>query len=116
MFEVECAYRQADGALNFLHDSDATDDDALAVLRVTFAVRRIFPPEPDTGAGMDWDGDVSTIEMRQVGDYSPRFSRWIVLRDAQHAAALEFLLRVHGRALWESGDEAAEALFYGEAA
>lgn len=117
MFEVECAYRLAAGALTFLHDSDVPDGhDDFCVLRVAFIVTDIYPPERDTGADWDWRGDVGVIELRATGGYSDQFNRWRTLRGTDYDTAQTFLLKVHGRELWQAGDAIAEAMFYREAA
>ncbi len=114
MYEVECAFRRENGSLTFLRDSDyheATDE--LCDLRVGFAITAIYPAEPDTGAAMDWNGDIATIEMRS---YSGNWKRWRLLRGEEFEAAKAFLLREYGAQLWAAGGEYAEAVHYGEAA
>jgi hypothetical protein len=114
MYEVECAFRRENGALLFIHEDhfrEATDD--LCDLRVRFEITAIYPAEPDTGAAMDWNGDIASIEMRS---YSVSRRRWCVLRNAELEAAKAFLLREYGAKLWAAGGEYAEALHYGEAA
>ncbi len=114
MYEVECAFRRESGALLFIHNdhfNEATDD--LCDLRVSFDVTAIYPAEPDTGAGMDWNGDISTIEMRS---YSGNWKRWQLLRHDEFEAAKAFLLREYGAQLWAAGGDYAEAVHYGEAA
>ncbi len=114
MYEVECAFRRENGSLAFIHDSDyreATDD--LCDLRVGFEITDIYPAEPDTGAAMDWNGDISTIEMRV---FTTGRRRWCLLRGAEFEAAKAFLLRHYGAQLWAAGGDYAEAVHYGEAA
>lgn len=115
MFEVECAFRRTEtGPLEFLPDTEAPEGhDDWCVLRVAFVVHQIYPREPDTGADWDWSGDIASIEARRVDADFARFRR---LRDAELEAARAFLLRVHGRELWQAGDEHVAALFLGEAA
>lgn len=115
MFKAICAYRIADdGAFAFLDPQDTPEDhQQFAELRVGFTVSDLYPPEPDIGMGWDWAGDIDSIKLRVEGG---AFTRFRTLRDADYAAARAFLLRVHGRELWEAGDVYAEALFYGEAA
>lgn len=115
MYEAECAYRIADdGALAFHHDSDVPPEhDDWCVLRVAFAVTAFYPPELAVGADWDWNGDIAAIEMRVIGANFRRFRR---LNGDAEAAARAFLLRVHGRALWQAADDWVEDRFYGEAA
>jgi len=113
MYECECAYRRDDrGGIQFIADHEANDDcDASCELRVRFAIREIYPPEKDSGSGLDWDGDIATIHMRT--NAFPRFAR---LRDEDFVAAKAFLLREHEDALWQAGYDYAEAVYLGEAA
>ena len=112
MYEAECAYHRPDGALQFLTDSQTPNDHAdFAVLKVSFDVRDIFPPESDNGSGLTWEGGIAAISMRIVDQAFER-----TLRGDEYIAARDFLLLAHGTELWESGDDYAEALFYGEAA
>lgn len=113
MYEVEVAYRPLGGdAVEFIPETACGEDHQdFCVLRVRFRVAAIYPPEPEGGAGMDWDGDIDSIHMRIV-----EFPRSKRLRDEAFVAAKTFLLREHGNALWQAGYEYAEALHYGEVA
>lgn len=114
MFAIDAAYRREGGKLVFIHEdrsNEATDD--LCDLRVRFEITAIYPAEADTGAGMDWNGDIASIEMRA---YSGHFKNWRVLHGDQLEAAKAFLLLEYGRQLWEAGGDYAQALHYGEAA
>src|SRR3989304_915311 len=112
MFEVE-AYCRRDGrgGIQLIADRDVDDAiDELCELRVRFRIDAIYPPEKDTGAGMDWDGDIDTIQMR-----TPEIPRLRRLRDEEFVAAKTFLLAEHGDALWQAGYDHAEAVHFGEA-
>jgi hypothetical protein len=112
MYEVECAYRRENGGFVFVHETqinEAIDD--LCDLRVRFAITAIYPAEPDIGAGMDWNGDIASIEIRTMG-----WRKWRILRDSEFDAAKAFLLKEYGRELWQAGDNYAEAVHYGEVA
>jgi hypothetical protein len=113
MYEVEVAYRPlAGGAVEFIPEAETGEDHQdFCVLKVRFHVAAILPPEPDVGAGMDWEGDIDTIHMRIAE--TPWSKR---LRDEAFVAAKTFLLAQHGKALWQAGYDYAEALYFGEVA
>jgi hypothetical protein len=113
MYEAEVAYRPLPGGVvEFIPDSETAEDHQdFCVLRVRFHVAEIYPPEPDVGTGMDWDGDIETIHMR-IAEF-PRSQR---LRDESFVAAKAFLLAHHEQALWQAGYDYAEALYYREVA
>jgi hypothetical protein len=113
MYEVEVAYRPlSGGAVEFIPEAETAEDHQdFCVLKVRFHVAAIYPPEPDVGAGLDWDGDIDTIHMR-IAEF-PRSKR---LRDEAFVTAKTFLLREHGKALWQAGDDFAESLHFGEVA
>lgn len=113
MYEVAVYFRRTDrGGIEFIPDAEANEDcDATCELRVRFKIHDIYPAEADTGAGMDWDGDIDTISMR-----TDEFPRWSRLRDEDFVAAKAFLLREHGDALWDAGYDYAKAVHYGEVA
>jgi hypothetical protein len=113
MYEAEVAYRPLPGgAVEFIPDSETGEDHQdFCVLRVRFHVAEIYPPEPDVGTGMDWDGDIASITMR-IAEF-PRSQR---LRDEAFVAAKTFLLAHHEQALWQAGYDYAEELHFGEVA
>jgi hypothetical protein len=113
MYECECAYRSDDnGARVFVLGDEMVDaTDTICDLRVRFAIAEIYPAEPDVGAGMDWNGDIDTIEIR-----TQCWRRWKKLNGDERAAAQSFLLLHFGAQLWQAGYEYAEAVHYGEVA
>ena len=113
MYEVEVAYRSLPGGgVEFMPEAEiAANHQDFCVLKVRFHVAAIYPPEPDVGADMDWDGDIDTISMR-IAEF-PRSKR---LRDEAFVAAKTFLLAQHGTALWQAGYEYAKALHLGKVA
>jgi hypothetical protein len=114
MYEVDCAYRRYDGGIRFIREArmnEAKDD--LATLRVTFEVTAIYPPEKDTGAGLNWNGDIASIKML---DFAGQWKRWRILRGDELEAAKTFLLEEYAEELWQAGFEHAESLHLGEVA
>jgi hypothetical protein len=114
MYECECAFRRFDGGIRFIREArmnEAKDD--LCTLRVRFEITQIFPPEKETGAEMDYLGDIATIEMRGfTGDWK----RWRVLRGEELETAKLFLLEAYGEELWNAASDHAEALYLGKVA
>ncbi len=112
MYEVECAYRRENGVRVFMRDDQLNEEtDRFCDMRVYFDVTDIYPAEASTGAAMDWNGDIVSIEIRPVG-----WGRWHGLEGADFEAAKTFLLREHAKALWEKGGQYAETLHFSEAA
>lgn len=107
MFSIETAYQRGpDGHLTFLLAEEVEDDhEDWCELEVTFAPTVFYAPEPDVGAGMDWDGDIDEIRMRTFG--APR-----ALQDVSRDNARAFLLRHYGDELYQSGADTAELMFY----
>jgi hypothetical protein len=114
MYERDCAFRRYDGGIRFIREERFNEaKDELCELKVIFNVADIYPPEKDTGAGFDWNGDIAEIRMRGfTGDWR----RWRVLRGDEFDTAQAFLLREYGSALWQAGYDYAEALHLGEVA
>jgi len=113
MFEVECAFRRESGGYVFIRESrmDETTDD-FCKLKVKFRVDEIYPAEPDTGAAMDWNGGIETIEMRAcVG-----WPRWKFLRGEEFATAKLFLEEEYPQELLDAETDNAEAVHFGEVA
>lgn len=113
MYEVECAYRRDGGALKFIRECrmDETTDD-FCKLRVTFRVDEIYPADPDTGVGMDWNGGIDSIEIRNfVG-----WTRWRVLRGDELETARRFLEEEYAEEMLQAEGDYAEAVHYGEVA
>lgn len=112
MYECECAYRDDNGVRVFVL-GEAMDEatDTICDLRVRFAITAIYPAEPDVGAGMDWNGDIAAIEIR-----TQDWRRWRRLNGDEFEAARKFLLLHFGAALWQAGDDHAEAVYLGEVA
>jgi hypothetical protein len=114
MFEIRCAYRQIDGAIVYLPEGEVPEGhDKFCTLRVYFSVDEIFPPEPETGAELDWRGDIDAIEIRAVGG-AIAFRSYRRLQGAELAAARGFLLSHHAKALWLAGGRWAERLWRDE--
>lgn len=114
MYEVECAFRRVDGGLMFVREErmdEASDD--FCKLRVFFQIDEIYPAEDDTGAAMDYSpGGIASIEMRPfIGK-----SRGKILREGEFEAARTFLQEEFAEELERAETEAAEALYFGEAA
>jgi len=123
----ECAFERTQAGIVFLpSDAVAEDHPLRCELRVTFTIASVYGPERDVGAGITWDGDIDTIEWMTWGndpvtDTTVRHCvhknhDWRYLEGETYEAAKSFLLRYHGDALWQHGDERAEEVFYGEAA
>jgi hypothetical protein len=114
MFEVECAYRRVDGGIKFIREERMDENrDDLCAIRVSFAITEIYPPEKDTGASLDYQGDIAEIAMRRfTGDWK----QWRFLRGEEFEAAKLFLLEEHAEELWQAAGEVAEAEYFGEAA
>lgn len=113
MYECECAYRSDEnGARVFVLGEEMVEaTDTICDLRVRFAITAIYPAEPDVGAGMDWNGDIAAIEIR-----TQDWRRWRKLNGDEFEAARKFLLMHFGAALWQAGDDHAEAVYFGEVA
>nr|QBM02687.1 hypothetical protein [uncultured archaeon] len=107
MFSVETAYyRGPDGHLTFFLAEEVGDGhECWCELEVIFAPTAFYAPEPDVGAGMDWDGDIAEIRMRTFG--APR-----ALQDVSRDNARAFLLRHYGDELYQSDNNTAELMFY----
>jgi len=112
MYECECAfYRDDQGGTVLVRPEDMSDTDTICDLRVRFAITAIYPAEPDVGAGMDWNGDIATIEIR-----TQDWRRWRILRGEEMERARQFLLTHYEDPLWQAADAYAEAIYHGEAA
>lgn len=110
MYEVECAFRRVDGAIRFIRESrmDETLDD-FCVLKVRFQIDEIYPPEKDTGAGMDWaPGGISEIHMRRMTGWP----RWKVLSGDELDAAKTFLEEEYAEELADAEQDEATAVYH----
>jgi hypothetical protein len=111
MFEIQCAFTEAGGAARYLAPGETPGGhEAFCSLRVYFSVTEIFPPEPLTGAELDWLGDIEAIETRTCGA-GDRFRRYRRLQGEELEAARRFLLQHHGKALWDAGGTYAEQVY-----
>lgn len=114
MYEVECAFRRVDGGLRFIREErmdEASDD--FCKLRVYFQIDEIYPPEPDTGAAMDYaPGGIASIEMRPFIGWARRK----ILNGEELEAAKIFLQEEFAEELEQAETDAAEELYYGKAA
>jgi hypothetical protein len=113
MYECECAFRSGENGARVFVLGEEMDEatDTVCDLRVRFAITAIYPPEPDVGAGMDWNGDIAAIQIR-----TQCWRRWRKLNGDEFDAARDFLLRHFGGELWQAGDDHAEAVYFGEVA
>jgi len=114
MFVIEALFvATPEGGFAFVPESDQDESQDWCELHVSFAASVVYPPEPDNGSGVTWDGGIDTIELRPV---TGAFRRQRMLTGADFEAAKVFLLREHGAALWQAESDYAEAVHYGEAA
>ena len=102
----EAAYsRTSAGHLIFTSPDEAPlDHEDWCELFVRFSQTALYPPEPDIGAGLTWDGDIDEIRMSVFG-------RMCLLESNDFEAAKAFLLKHYGTELWLLGDDAAELEF-----
>lgn len=109
MFQTECAFRREDGAIRFIRESRMDEDrDDLCVLKVFFQIDEIYPPEKDTGAGMDWaPGGISEIHMRRcIG-----WTKWKVLNGEELEAAKTFLQEEYAEEIGDAEQDDAKAVY-----
>jgi len=114
MYELDCAFRRSKTDIRFIREEriDEAKDD-LCSLRVRFEITEIYPPEKDTGAGLDYRGDIASIEMR---GFTGNWRRWRVLHGEELEAARAFLLEEYAEEVWDAAYEYAESLYYREVA
>ncbi len=105
------------GQTEFLPDCDVPEGhDDFCVLGVDFTVSEIYPADSDTGADWDWNGHVSAVHMRIVGEGIGLQAKWRKLNGFDRVRATAHLNAYHYKALWRAGTDFADGQRYGEAA
>lgn len=104
MFQIECTCLPSPDGFTFWPED--SESDSPCELRVTFEPIAYYPPEPDVGAGHDFDARVASIEML---DASAPVSiqggeQWRVLTGNELHNAHAFLGKHHWKEMWAVGE------------
>ncbi len=109
MYIADCSFRFSHNAGLTVRPAALDTDWHQGELRVSFKPLKYFPPEPDSGAGADFDARITRIEIRDIQDESGERA-WHLLDPRDTATARTFLDAYYCEAMWDQAfDETAEA-------
>lgn len=102
---ADCSFRPTHTA-GLIFSPAAIADDGQAELRVHFKPLAYLPPEPDVGAGADFNAKIIRVEIRDI-----QAGAWHRLDPRDTATALAFLEGHFSRAMWAEAEIETAAYF-----